>query len=269
MIPVAAPPRTTSQPKPAGLFDGERQGGDRPALRRSALETSLFYDPPYESALDDNLARYLVAYLSPAASLVYKSRIWTPWTECRFDFLVDLGTRRVAIDYTDTPQNVRTALVEDNDALALGSGNVDVIFRIRQEDLLERAFDVLYLMAKWDPAMFTPYGRRVFADRASAEVLSVEPGAADELAMVHYRGSRTCDEMPSIDRSAAASSIESEMTGMVQGGELIVRRLDQEHPSHWNRQYERASLVYGMRWVMQKIQPPVAATSLPAGCRAI
>lgn len=45
--------------------------------------------------------------------------------------------------------------------------------------------------------------------------------------------------------------------------ELVIRRLDRDRPSYWQRQYERASLVYGMRWVMQKVQP----ADEPEACR--
>lgn len=262
---VATSLRARSPHRPAGLFEDERQGADRPALRRAALESTLFYDPPYETPLDDRMARYLVAYLSPAASLSYQSRVWTPWMECRFDFLIDFGTRRVAIDYRDTPENLRTA-VEDHDALALGSGNVDVIYRVRRTDLSENPFDVLNLIARWDAHLFTPHACRLFAANATNEALGVRVGDGDDLAAVAYRAS-TPDRyrMPSNSESGVpvvqasdahlSEDDEFEWPSANRGGELIVRRLDRGYPEHWHRQYERASLVYGMQWVMRKLEP--------------
>lgn len=222
------------------LFDG-----DRPAVRRASVQTALFYDPPYESELDDWIARHLVAYLAPAATLEYKASVWTPWMRCRFDFLIDLGTRRVAIDYTDTPEHVHTALVEDNDALALGSGNVDAIFRVRRRDLENRLFDVLHLIAKWDAALFTPYGRRIFAGRASEAVRGAHPSANHDLAVISYAA-------PVILEEALDEPFEWPADETVD--DLVVRRLGRENPGYWQRQYERASLVYGMKWVMRKLE---------------
>ncbi len=219
--------------------------GDRPAVRRASLQTALFYDPPYECELDDRLAQHLVAYLAPAASLQYKATVWTPWMRCRFDFLIDLGTRRVALDYTDTPEHVHTALVEDNDALALGSGNVDVIFRVRRHDLEDRLIDVLHLIARWDPALFTPYGRRIFASRAGSAVLGADPTVENDLAVIHYARPKRVEE-----------AFEEPFEWLVEEAPdtLIIRRLGRENPAYWERQYERASLVYGMKWVMRKLE---------------
>ena len=222
------------------LFDA-----DRPAVRRASIQASLFYDPPYDNALDDALAQHLVAYLTPAATLDYKATVWTPWMECRFDFLIDVGTRRIAIDYTDTPEHMLTALVEDNDALAMGYGGVDVIFRVRAEDAECRLFDILHLIARWDPSLFTPYGRRIFAQRASAAALAADPDVTDDLAVVSYEGSLASEE--AVEEPFDWPEEES-------ADALVVRRLGRENPGYWKRQYERASLVYGLRWVMRKLE---------------
>jgi len=246
MMNAVKPSRTTLPAQPASFFEGERPGSDRPAVRRASVETTLFYDPPYDNELDDRFAQYLVAYLSPAASLTYKSTVWTPWTECRFDFLIDVGTRRVAIDYTDTPEDLQEALVEDNDALALGSGNVDEIFRIRRQDLQDHPFDVLHVLAAWEPALFTPYGRRIFAMRGAVETTGSTLVVTDELAIVEFKTGMT-------EEDALGDLFEWPDTN--RDGELVIRRLDRNDPSYWERQYERASLVYGMKWVMRKVQP--------------
>ena len=222
------------------LFDG-----DRPAVRRASIQASLFYDPPYDNALDDALAQHLVAYLTPAATLDYKASVWTPWMQCRFDFLIDVGTRRIAIDYTDTPEHMLTALVEDNDALAMGYGGVDAIFRVRAEDLEIRLFDVLHLIARWDPSLFTPYGRRIFAQRAGAAARAAEPDVTDDLVVVSYENGAASGE--AIEEPFDWPEEES-------ADALIVRRLGRENPGYWKRQYERASLVYGLRWVMRKLE---------------
>ncbi len=252
MIDTAISSRASTPGTPPGFFDGERQAADhpaadRPAARRASIQTTLFYDPPYESDLDDRLARYLIAYLSPAASLEYKGTVWTPWMECRFDFLIDLGTRRVAIDYTDTPEDLQRALVEDNDALSLGSSNVDAIYRMRRQDLEDCPFDVLHLLAVWEPALFTPYGRRIFAANAAAQTCSSIPGMTEDLAVVQF-------EAPVLEEDAFGEPFE--WPEIDRDDELVIRRLGRDKPSYWEPQYQRASLIYGMKWVMRKVQPP-------------
>jgi hypothetical protein len=209
-----------------------------------ATELTLLYDPPYESELDDVLARHLVAYLVPAASLTYRARLGTGYSSCRFDFLIDLGTRRIAIDYTDTPHNPEAALVEDNDALALGSGNVDVVVRVRRQDLEERLFDCLHLVGKWEPCLFTPYGRRVFARRASEAARCALPEPEADLATIHYRGEAA---------GATCTTIEDVLSGDLfewpepddRARTLVIRRMSRERPGIWRHQYQRAALVYG------------------------
>lgn len=209
--------------------------------RHRASEVTLFYDPPYESDLDDAMARFLVAYLVPAASLSYRAEVWSACGTSRFDFLIDLGTRRIAMDYTDTPVNLETALVEDNDALALGSGNVDVVLRVRRQDLEERLFDCLHVLAKWEPSLFTPYGHRVFARRASESARCVYPEPEAGVATIYYTGESEGDPMTIED------VLSGEMFEWPEGerDSVVMRRMSADQPDYWRRQYERASLVYG------------------------
>lgn len=207
-------------------------------------DVTLLYDPPYETELDDVLARHLVAYLVPAASLSYKARVWTGYSGCRFDFLIDLGTRRLAIDYTDTPHNLETALVEDNDALALGSGNVDVVLRVRRRDLEERLYDCLHVIAKWEPCLFTPYGQRVFARKASEAARCTLPEPEADVAAIYYSGESGGTSRMTIEDVLSGDVLE----WPVAGGEdvsVVIRRMSRERPGYWRQQFQRASLVYG------------------------
>lgn len=212
--------------------------------QRQAGFATLFYDPPYANELDDALARHLVAYLVPAASLDYKAQVWTTHSSCRFDFLIDLGTRRVAIDYADTPENLETALVEDNDALALGTGAVDAILRVRRHDLEEHFFDCLHVIAKWEPNLFTPYGQRKFAERASTDAHNTLPEPESELVTVYYERAETAEPAFVVNDSASEDVIEWP-EGDVACDFVAIRRLSREQPEVWKRQFERAALVYG------------------------
>ena len=227
----------SSNTENAGLF----------ASVHGAREVSLFYDPPYENELDDRLARHLVAYLSPAASLEYKATAWTPYMSCRFDFLIDLGTRRIAIDYTDTPDDLAGALVEDNDALALGSGAVDMIFRVRGRDLEERMYDCLHVIAQWEPHLFTPYGRRIFASRASLIGRRAMPARDQDLFSIVYPS-------PAPEEFVAFGDLIEWPVAETEKEEIVLRRLSCENPAYWERQFERASMVYGMKLALRTLE---------------
>ena len=211
-----------------------------------AREVSLFYDPPYENELDDRLARHLVAYLTPAASLEYKATVWTAYMSCRFDFLIDLGTRRVAVDYSSTPDDLAGALVEDNDALALGSGVVDMIFRVRRRDLEERMYDCLHVIAQWEPHLFTPYGRRIFASRSSHIGRRAVPSKDQDLFSIVYPS-------PAPEEFLAFGDLIEWPSPDAEREEIVLRRLSRENPAYWERQFERASMVYGMKLALRTL----------------
>lgn len=220
-----------------------REKSDYVPARRRKRPVTLFYDPPYESELDDSMARLLVAYLVPAASLDYRAAVMAPQTICRFDFLIDLGTRRIAIDYTDTPENLETALVEDNDALALGTGLVDIVVRIRKRDLEERIYDCFHLIAKWEPNLFTSYGQRVFASRATEQARDVLPEPEAGVASVYY--STGDDEAGFVTVEDVLSGDAFEWPELGEDDSVVIRRMSRDQPDDWQRQYERAALVYG------------------------
>lgn len=207
-------------------------------------DVTLLYDPPYENELDDALARHLVAYLVPAASLSYKVHVLAAYTSCRFDFLIDLGTRRIAIDYTDTPQNLETALVEDNDALALGTGNVDVVLHVRRRDLEERFFDCLHLIAKWELALFTPYGQRVFARKASDAARCSLPEPEADVAAIYYTGELSGTSPITVEDVLSGDVFEWPEADEVDDS-VVIRRMSRDQPGYWRQQYQRAALVYG------------------------
>lgn len=222
---------------------GRKERSEETSASRHRTDITLFYDPPYEDELDDVIARHLVAYLVPAASLTYRATVRTSSSASRFDFLVDLGTRRVAIDYTDTPADLETALVEDNDALALGTGNVDVILRVRRTDLENRLYDVLHLLAKWEPHLFTPYGQRTFSRGASEEARCAYPEPEADVAAIYYAG---------VSEGESSVTIEDVLSGELfawPGDEdrtesVVMRRMCRENTGYWRQQFERARLVY-------------------------
>ena len=92
-----------------------------------------------------------------------------------FHFLDHFGAFRddfhteAAAQCDDAPHQLTGSLVVDDaadeeqeryrDALVIGSGALDVLYRFRAADLLYRPHDALHVAAMWDPSLFSERGR--------------------------------------------------------------------------------------------------------------
>ncbi len=191
-------------------------------------EPSLFYDPPYECRRDDEVAWRLMRTLAPQNALQYRTVVLTPDDCFRVDFLIE----RERGPY---PHRVGLLLgaAEDedavlHDALIVGAGAVDVLYRLPSDDLERRLIDALYLMAQWDPALFRTGGQAWLRRRASEEACGTSVRAAEAEAAVDYPAGLVAvrpGEIP--ERPAPASR-------------PVLRRWDRRHPAAWARAYGRA-----------------------------
>lgn len=205
-------------------------------------EPSLFYDPPYERPVEDEFAWHLVKYLDPAVALAYQVKSDTPCAPVWIDFIIEQGARRVGIEVEDLPRGTRGLSTEPfaaslrRDALVLGSGRLDVLYRVRAEDVLAHLHDVLLLMARIDPALFSERGRINLHTLASVEArnLPLRP----EAGLLRIVRPAREDE----------SEVEGERFGWPErpAGEVVVRRLSADRPAPWHRAYEEALAEFGI-----------------------
>jgi hypothetical protein len=131
------------------------------------------YEPPYEGALQDEFAWHLVKYLPEDARLSHEVELEVPGAFYTADFVLEAGGRRVAFECSSA-QNMRDhqrRLLRD--ASLASSGAVDVVYRLRGSDLLHHMDDVLYLIAQWDPALFSERGRINLETLATREARSL------------------------------------------------------------------------------------------------
>ena len=125
-------------------------------------EEALFYAPPYESLLADRLARHLVRHLQPSCGLLHETVALTPRNCFRLDFLIETkgtvrGIERAGIVLGERPE--AEGAPDLYDALVVGSGAVDVLYRFDPEGLDAHLADALYLMSEHTPALFERPGR--------------------------------------------------------------------------------------------------------------
>ncbi|MDX1548879.1 MAG: hypothetical protein R3247_17905 [Rhodothermales bacterium] len=200
------------------------------------LEPSLFYDPPYERPLEDEFAWHLVKYLEPITGLRYQVRVETPCAPLWVDFVVEHGARRIGFELGE-PETVAEAEQDRlRDALLLGAGGLDVLYRFRAPDLLYRPHDALHLAARWDRALFSERGRINLQTLASPEARTCHPRPQDTVARIVY------------DAPALEGTIDDEAFAYPEDvpAELVVRRLSRAQPGAWMPAYDAALKQYGI-----------------------
>ena len=205
------------------------------------VEPSLFYDPPYERPLEDEFAWHLVKYLEPISGLQYQVRIETPCANVWVDFVVEHGARRIGFEIGGAEDRTEYDALPDElayrDALVLGSGALDVLYRFRGGDLMHRLHDALLVTAAWDRTLFSQRGRINLNTLASPEARACRPRPQDTVARITYETQEMTDE---IDGDTFA------YPGLDLPTELIVRRLSRANPGAWLRTYDDALTHYGV-----------------------
>jgi hypothetical protein len=200
------------------------------------VEPSLFYDPPYERPLEDEFAWHLVKYLTPISGLQYQVRVETVAMPTWVDFLVEHGARRVGFEVGEVDE-ADTQALHYRDALLLGTGAVDVLYRFRGADLMYRIHDALHLAAKWDADLFSARGRINLRTLASPEARAHQPRPHDAVACVAY-----APPEPATTPDGEAFA----WPGDDVPNELVVRRLARARPGAWIRDYDRALAHFGV-----------------------
>lgn len=200
------------------------------------VEPSLFYDPPYERPLEDEFAWHLVKYLTPISGLRYQVPVQTACANLWVDFVMEVGGRRIGFEISDLDTPTDEEEQRYRDALLLGSGALDVLYRFRAADLMYRIHDALLLAAGWDPDLFSQRGRINLNTLASPEARACPvPHHRAEARVVYAAQTVTYeDEGEVYEGSVAVPS------------ELIVRRLSRANPGAWMHDYDAALQHFGI-----------------------
>lgn len=214
-----------------------------PEPRPLFAEPSLFYDPPYERPLEDEFAWQLVKYLEPITGLQYQVKVATPCANVWVDFVVEHGARRIGFEIgtleepsDDALPGAGEARERYRDALVLGSGALDVLYRFRGADLFYRPADALYLASLWDPVLFTERGCINLHTLASHEARAARVRPHDTRVQVTY------NDLP------AEGVVDGEAFSWPEDvpSDLVVRRLSRAHPAAWMRDYDAALAHFGV-----------------------
>lgn len=181
------------------------------------------YQPPYETPLEDEMAWHLVKYLARPVSLTSQVRVVTPCGPFWVDFVLERQGRRIALEISPLEDPDDLQQQQFRDALVVGSGQFDVLYRLRGHDVFHHLEDVLYLLAKAHPAYFTDRAQINLERLASAEARRATLPERGTLVSVTYR-------------TAATDPTRQP---------LQITRLRLRYATDWVRDHDRALAEYG------------------------
>ena len=202
-----------------------------------ALTRGPQYEPPYPGAVQDELAWHLLKHVAEDAMLRSEVEVELPPADGHgpafftLDFLLtaerDGRTYRVAIESAGSTG--RRALRDQDrrlrrDARLLDADAVDTIYRLRGSDLLGHMDDVLYLMSRWDAALFSDRGRTNLETLASPEARGLTPRPEQPSVLVPY-------ELPEGQQGSPERALWHVANG--QAPHVLVRRLTRAFPAVW------------------------------------
>lgn len=147
------------------------------------------YEPPYESPIEDLFALNIVKYLADDVVLTPQVEVNTICGRFVLDFVLwspMVGRVGIECDGKEFHDGHRD---EWRDAMILGGGLVDSIYRLRGSDIVYRLEDILYLIGINEDRIMSERGMMNLRCVASVEVKASEAHPAQERLHVVYEES--------------------------------------------------------------------------------
>jgi hypothetical protein len=131
---------------------------------------------PYESPLEVAFSKCAQRYFSPDVPVFAQVPVSTAWGRFRLDFAAQQSGKTIGFE-CDGSQYHDEHRDEWRDAIVLGSGLVDAIYRLRGKDLRRHLEDCLYLISRWDSGLFDETAIQGLEEVATGAVQSWEEPA--------------------------------------------------------------------------------------------
>ncbi|MEW6619874.1 MAG: hypothetical protein AB1422_11160 [bacterium] len=117
-----------------------------------------YYSPPYESPIEDKFAYNLVKYLADDITFEAQVEINTICGRFRLDFVASTANGKKVAFECDGKDFHEESRDEWRDAMILGGGEMDTIYRFRGSDITYHLEDLLYFVSRCDPELFSHRG---------------------------------------------------------------------------------------------------------------
>jgi hypothetical protein len=156
-------------------------------MRLDCVNTDTFDIESVESELERIFAENLPKYLSDDAQFMAQVDVNTICGKFRLDFVVQCNGQKYAFE-CDGKEFHNESRDEWRDAMILGAGAVDFIYRLRGSDLYYHTEDCLYVISKWNPSIFSQRGLINLTTLASEEARHWHDSTDDNtIARISYR----------------------------------------------------------------------------------
>jgi len=149
------------------------------------------YNSNFESVIEEEFSWHLNKYIKLPQKLTSQYPVSTICGEFRPDFIYQYETGRKVIFECDGKEFHDASRDEWRDAMILGDGFANRIFRIRGSDIKYHIADVLYLISKIEPSMFTQRGHINLNKLASHEAKVAEVCQRD-IVHISYASEDSC-----------------------------------------------------------------------------
>jgi hypothetical protein len=145
------------------------------------------YEPPYDSPIEDRFAHHYVKYASDEVEMKPQVEVKTLCGRFILDFVLSTSDGiRIGIE-CDGREFHDESRDEWRDAMILGEGHVDVMYRLRGSDITYFIEDILYLMVVLDPFLFSFRAMENLKVLASTEIQEIDKGHCKDIYHFKYR----------------------------------------------------------------------------------
>ncbi|PTB99795.1 hypothetical protein C9993_01405 [Marinobacter sp. Z-F4-2] len=147
----------------------------------------VIYNPPYDSPIEDLFVRHYEKYAAASVELVAQKEVDTICGRFILDFLVQDETGyRVGIE-CDGKEFHEESRDEWRDAMILGDGHVDAMYRLRGSDINFYIEDILFLLAELEPIIFRDRAHANLEVLASPEIKGLKKDHGRDHYFFKYR----------------------------------------------------------------------------------
>jgi very-short-patch-repair endonuclease len=152
-----------------------------PTLLRDVLRELPYqgpdYAPPYDSPIEDEFAKRIVTLLPSSAEWIPQFEIATQCGTYRIDFVCKFGKRTIGFECDGKKHHAGEVERERDrwrDALMMGTGKVNAIYRIPGSRIFYQPDRVIYLISRGEPSLLSERGEKIVTSVVRPDVISVE-----------------------------------------------------------------------------------------------
>ncbi|MBD6981802.1 MULTISPECIES: hypothetical protein [Vibrio] len=147
---------------------------------------TIFYDPPYDSPIEDTFAKFASKYLKQELEMDSQVVVKTICGTFRLDFVVTDGKGRKTAIECDGKEFHEGSRDEWRDAMILGSTDIEEIYRIRGSEINFSIEDVFYILSIWSPWLFDERQAYNMGCIATEELTKSSPLPTDSTFSLNY-----------------------------------------------------------------------------------